>query len=144
MFFFIIFMHKKSELSVAFTKKAYFIHVICFIHLLNTRIDFVINSDLHLSSKTAFSQTAIVIFKSISALYNFIDISNSTWGVGRNEGWGDSGADVADGKDAWPSHPAHQPVYDLVPEFEPGKPWKVCIMSCLVSGHSSSSPCPFQ
>ncbi|CAH0719509.1 unnamed protein product, partial [Brenthis ino] len=49
---------------------------------------------------------------------------DTTWGVGRNEGWGDSGADVADGKDAWPSHPAHQPVYDLVPEFEPGKPWK--------------------
>ncbi|CAH2037775.1 unnamed protein product, partial [Iphiclides podalirius] len=50
---------------------------------------------------------------------------DSTWGVGRStEGWGDSGADVADGKDAWGSHPAHQPVYDLVPEFEPGKPWK--------------------
>nr|XP_021192505.2 protein Gawky isoform X1 [Helicoverpa armigera]XP_021192521.2 protein Gawky isoform X1 [Helicoverpa armigera]XP_049699497.1 protein Gawky isoform X1 [Helicoverpa armigera] len=50
---------------------------------------------------------------------------DSTWGVGRgSEGWGDSGADVADGKDAWPSHPSHQPVYDLVPEFEPGKPWK--------------------
>ncbi|XP_013199683.1 protein Gawky isoform X1 [Amyelois transitella] len=49
---------------------------------------------------------------------------DSTWGVGRGEGWGDSGADVADGKDAWPAHPSHQPVYDLVPEFEPGKPWK--------------------
>ncbi|KAG6450365.1 protein Gawky [Manduca sexta] len=50
---------------------------------------------------------------------------DTTWGVGRgNEGWGDSGADVADGKDAWPSHVSHQPVYDLVPEFEPGKPWK--------------------
>ncbi|XP_037965138.1 protein Gawky isoform X2 [Plutella xylostella] len=50
---------------------------------------------------------------------------DSTWGVGRgSEGWGDSSADVADGKDAWPSHP-HQPVYDLVPEFEPGKPWKM-------------------
>ncbi|GBP38396.1 Protein Gawky [Eumeta japonica] len=54
--------------------------------------------------------------------------SDSTWGVGRGgvgEGWGDSGADVADGKDAWPpAHPSHPPVYDLVPEFEPGKPWK--------------------
>ncbi|XP_028161635.1 protein Gawky isoform X6 [Ostrinia furnacalis] len=51
---------------------------------------------------------------------------DSTWGVGRgSEGWGDAGADVADGKDAWPAHPAHQPVYDLVPEFEPGKPWKM-------------------
>ncbi|XP_049868969.1 protein Gawky isoform X2 [Pectinophora gossypiella] len=49
---------------------------------------------------------------------------DSTWGVGRGgEGWGESGADVADGKD-WPAHPSHQPVYDLVPEFEPGKPWK--------------------
>ncbi|XP_013169228.1 PREDICTED: protein Gawky [Papilio xuthus] len=50
---------------------------------------------------------------------------DSTWGVGRSsEGWGDSGADVADGKDAWGTHAVHQPVYDLVPEFEPGKPWK--------------------
>ncbi|XP_073945094.1 trinucleotide repeat containing adaptor protein gawky isoform X3 [Choristoneura fumiferana] len=50
---------------------------------------------------------------------------DSTWGVGRGaEGWGDGGADVADGKDAWPAHPAHQPVFDMVPEFEPGKPWK--------------------
>ncbi|KAM3964506.1 LOW QUALITY PROTEIN: trinucleotide repeat containing adaptor protein gawky [Aphomia sociella] len=50
---------------------------------------------------------------------------DSTWAVGRGaEGWGDSGADVADGKDSWPTHAAHQPVYDLVPEFEPGKPWK--------------------
>ncbi|CAH0397998.1 unnamed protein product [Chilo suppressalis] len=50
---------------------------------------------------------------------------DTTWGIGRgSEGWGDSGADVADGKDAWPTHPSHQPVYDLVPEFEPGKPWK--------------------
>ncbi|XP_050346253.1 protein Gawky isoform X2 [Nymphalis io] len=50
---------------------------------------------------------------------------DTTWGVGRGgEGWGDGGADVADGKDAWPSHPVHPPVYDLVPEFEPGKPWK--------------------
>ncbi|KAL4709857.1 hypothetical protein ACJJTC_003820 [Scirpophaga incertulas] len=50
---------------------------------------------------------------------------DSTWGVGRgSEGWGDTGADVGDGKDAWPTHPSHQPVYDLVPEFEPGKPWK--------------------
>ncbi|XP_034830628.1 protein Gawky isoform X4 [Maniola hyperantus] len=49
----------------------------------------------------------------------------STWGMGRaSEGWGDSGADVADGKDAWPSHATHPPAYDLVPEFEPGKPWK--------------------
>ncbi|XP_041978299.1 protein Gawky isoform X2 [Aricia agestis] len=48
---------------------------------------------------------------------------DSTWGVGR-EGWGEGGADVADGKDAWPAHPSHPPVYDLVPEFEPGKPWK--------------------
>ncbi|XP_026317598.1 protein Gawky isoform X5 [Hyposmocoma kahamanoa] len=49
---------------------------------------------------------------------------DSTWGVGRgSESWGDSSADVADGKD-WPAHGAHQPVYDLVPEFEPGKPWK--------------------
>ncbi|XP_039753809.1 protein Gawky isoform X2 [Pararge aegeria] len=49
----------------------------------------------------------------------------SPWGMSRaSEGWGDSGADVADGKDAWPSHASHQPAYDLVPEFEPGKPWK--------------------
>ncbi|XP_045771853.1 protein Gawky isoform X3 [Maniola jurtina] len=49
----------------------------------------------------------------------------STWGMGRaSEGWGDSGADVADGKDTWPSHATHPPAYDLVPEFEPGKPWK--------------------
>lgn len=57
-------------------------------------------------------------------------IISRTWGVGRgNEGWGDTGVgvDAADGKD-WPSHPAHQPVFDLVPEFEPGKPWKVWIM----------------
>lgn len=48
---------------------------------------------------------------------------DSTWGVDRSatgQGWGD-GSDVADGKDTWGSHP---PVYDLVPEFEPGKPWK--------------------
>lgn len=43
-----------------------------------------------------------------------------------SESWGDSSADVADGKD-WPAHGAHQPVYDLVPEFEPGKPWKVYV-----------------
>lgn len=55
---------------------------------------------------------------------------DSTWGVGRgvgSEGWGESSGDVADGKEAWPSHPTHpvhQQVYDLVPEFEPGKPWK--------------------
>lgn len=48
-----------------------------------------------------------------------------TWGVGRgSEGWGDTTSDVADGKD-WPTHTSHQPVFDLVPEFEPGKPWKV-------------------
>ncbi|XP_063380827.1 protein Gawky isoform X3 [Cydia fagiglandana] len=46
-----------------------------------------------------------------------------TWTVGRGEGWGE--ADVADGKDAWPQHPQHQPVFDMVPEFEPGKPWKI-------------------
>ncbi|XP_022121163.2 protein Gawky isoform X1 [Pieris rapae] len=46
---------------------------------------------------------------------------DSTWGVGRGAEWGE-GADVADGKD-WPAH-THPPVYDLVPEFEPGKPWK--------------------
>lgn len=49
---------------------------------------------------------------------------DSTWGVGRgSEGWGDTTSDVADGKD-WPTHTSHQPVFDLVPEFEPGKPWK--------------------
>ncbi|KAJ2946151.1 hypothetical protein O0L34_g5083 [Tuta absoluta] len=54
---------------------------------------------------------------------NQLGLPDSTWGVGRgSEGWGEGGADVADGKD-WPAHP-HQPVYDLVPEFEPGKPWK--------------------
>lgn len=64
-----------------------------------------------------------VLFKMIHSMF----ISNRTWGVGRgNEGWGDSSADVADGKD-WPSAHSHQ-VYDLVPEFEPGKPWKVCIL----------------
>lgn len=64
----------------------------------------------------------------INHFYYITHFLCSTWGVGRSaEGWGDSGADVADGKDAWGTHPAHQPVYDLVPEFEPGKPWKVSV-----------------
>lgn len=63
-----------------------------------------------------------------------VTLFRSTWGVGRGaEGWGDSGADVADGKDSWPAHSSHQPVFDLVPEFEPGKPWKVRLFIHLTS-----------
>lgn len=41
-------------------------------------------------------------------------------------GWPDSGNDEPSSKD-WPSssQPPTQAFSDLVPEFEPGKPWKV-------------------
>lgn len=54
------------------------------------------------------------------------------WSTGRSNdtgGWPDSGTDGPDGagKDAWPSAQASPATFlDVVPEFEPGKPWKVC------------------
>lgn len=56
----------------------------------------------------------------------------SPWASGRSgdTGWPDSNtADNApDGKDSqWPT-PAQPSLTDLVPEFEPGKPWKVLIV----------------
>ncbi|VVD04511.1 unnamed protein product [Leptidea sinapis] len=71
------------------------------------------------SEGTDFSRAPGTAKSATSPQLNQIGLQpDSTWG--RSE-WGDSG-DVADGKD-WPAH-THQPVYDLVPEFEPGKPWK--------------------
>lgn len=55
----------------------------------------------------------------------------SPWSTGRSAdtGWPDSGAvdtGAPDLKDAqWPTPPAQPTFTDLVPEFEPGKPWKV-------------------
>ncbi|KAG5681488.1 hypothetical protein PVAND_010918 [Polypedilum vanderplanki] len=47
----------------------------------------------------------------------------STWSSGRNDGgWPDSTMD-ADNKD-WPSNNQSPAFTDLVPEFQPGKPWK--------------------
>lgn len=51
----------------------------------------------------------------------------STWSSGRNDGgWPDSNIDT-ENKD-WPSSNQSPAFTDLVPEFQPGKPWKV---SCL-------------
>ncbi|XP_032519907.2 protein Gawky [Danaus plexippus] len=73
---------------------------------------------------TDFSRAPGTAKSTTSPQLNQISLQpDTTWGMGRSEGWGD-GSDVADGKDAWPSHPSHPPAYDLVPEFEPGKPWK--------------------
>lgn len=51
-----------------------------------------------------------------------------TWSSGRNDagGWPDSTIDTSENKD-WPSTANQQsPAFtDLVPEFQPGKPWKV-------------------
>ncbi|XP_045497250.1 protein Gawky isoform X2 [Colias croceus] len=74
------------------------------------------------SEGTDFSRAPGTAKSATSPQLNQIGLQpDSTWGVGRGAEWGE-GADVADGKD-WPAH-THQPVYDLVPEFEPGKPWK--------------------
>lgn len=53
----------------------------------------------------------------------------SPWASGRSgdTGWPDSNTaeNAPDGKDSqWPT-PAQPSLTDLVPEFEPGKPWKV-------------------
>jgi trinucleotide repeat-containing gene 6 protein len=50
----------------------------------------------------------------------------STWSTGRNEGgWPDTPIDT-ENKD-WPSSNQSPAFTDLVPEFQPGKPWKVRI-----------------
>ncbi|XP_066909422.1 protein Gawky isoform X2 [Halyomorpha halys] len=52
--------------------------------------------------------------------------ADGTWSsVNRESSWPDSAGDDASGKD-WPnsSQPPSQAFSDLVPEFEPGKPWK--------------------
>lgn len=50
----------------------------------------------------------------------------STWSSGRNDGgWPDSNIDT-ETKD-WPSSNQSPAFTDLVPEFQPGKPWKVII-----------------
>lgn len=50
----------------------------------------------------------------------------STWSSGRNDGgWPDSTIE-SETKD-WPSSNQSPAFTDLVPEFQPGKPWKVCI-----------------
>ncbi|XP_044734259.1 protein Gawky isoform X2 [Chrysoperla carnea] len=57
--------------------------------------------------------------------------SDGPWSTGRSNdtgGWPDSGTDGPDGagKDAWPSAQASPATFlDVVPEFEPGKPWKM-------------------
>jgi hypothetical protein len=51
-----------------------------------------------------------------------------TWSTGRNIGdrWPDDpSVDPTDIKD-WPTTHQSPAFTDLVPEFEPGKPWKVC------------------
>lgn len=52
----------------------------------------------------------------------------SPWSSGRSadSGWPDSGGgdNAQDAKDQWPT-PNQPSLTDLVPEFEPGKPWKV-------------------
>lgn len=58
---------------------------------------------------------------------NILIVHYSTWSsVNRESSWPDSSGDDASGKD-WPnsSQPPSQAFSDLVPEFEPGKPWKV-------------------
>lgn len=56
----------------------------------------------------------------------------STWSTGRSvsDGWPtNDNSDLPDGKEPWPSSQPSQgssSYTDLVPEFEPGKPWKVC------------------
>lgn len=56
-----------------------------------------------------------------------IIILSSTWSTGRNlnDGWPDSTQEQE--KQDWPpSQPSPATAFtDLVPEFEPGKPWKV-------------------
>jgi trinucleotide repeat-containing gene 6 protein len=50
----------------------------------------------------------------------------STWSSGRNDGgWPDSTID-SENKD-WPSSNQSPAFTDLVPEFQPGKPWKVSV-----------------
>ena len=52
------------------------------------------------------------------------------WSTGRNDagGWPDSSGIDGDNKD-WPSNQQSPAFTDLVPEFEPGKPWKVSIIN---------------
>lgn len=59
------------------------------------------------------------------------------WSSGRTTdtgGWPDAGSNdtVSDNKDGqWPA-PVQQSLTDLVPEFEPGKPWKVRLPTRVV------------
>lgn len=81
---------------------------------------------------------------SIYKAYNSILITHEhaflfhfrTWSAGRNigDGWPtDSSGDLTDGKE-WPVNSQSAAAFtDLVPEFEPGKPWKV-INSVLLNG----------
>jgi trinucleotide repeat-containing gene 6 protein len=58
----------------------------------------------------------------------------STWSSGRNDGgWPDSNIDT-ENKD-WPSSNQSPAFTDLVPEFQPGKPWKVNenTLQCLIN-----------
>lgn len=62
----------------------------------------------------------------------FISFYYSPWASGRSgdTGWPDSNTaeNAPDVKDSqWPT-PAQPSLTDLVPEFEPGKPWKVIIV----------------
>lgn len=62
-------------------------------------------------------------------------VLNRPWSSGRtgDTGWPDSGAGDAanDMKEAQWSTPTQPSLTDLVPEFEPGKPWKVTIECTL-------------
>lgn len=62
-------------------------------------------------------------------VFNFVHVFDSPWSNGRSTdgGWPDSTNDASapDNKDGpWPNS-AQPSLTDLVPEFEPGKPWKV-------------------
>lgn len=71
------------------------------------------------SSKQSLPPTTPTSISSIG-----IHNDQSTWSSGRNDGgWPDSNID-SENKD-WPSSNQSPAFTDLVPEFQPGKPWKV-------------------
>lgn len=85
--------------------------------------------------KIQFTTPVWTLPKTLLFFYTFKSLYNkyyyfSTWSTVRNigDGWPDSSND--ENKDWSVVQPAASATYtDLVQEFEPGKPWKVCFLN---------------